>query len=91
MKECQFLQPAIEDPESKVSETITTISNEIEKYLLSNPNDSILGFSVLRTFFESYVLIMARDKIRAHIRIEEKNNSIDIRFSDDPRREDVFV
>ena len=33
---------------------------------------------------------MTRDKIRAHIRIEEKNNHLDAQFSDDLRREDVF-
>lgn len=77
-----FKKPYITDPEDAVSERISCLNDEIEKFLLSNPNKNILGMSAIRTFFESYILMITRDKIRSHIRKKKNDNNIDIKFVD---------
>jgi hypothetical protein len=47
----------IEDLESTVSEILSMLSREIEKLLLSNPNESILGVSAIKIYFESFIII----------------------------------
>lgn len=86
-----FQKPHIEDQEEKVSERITNLNNEIEKFLLHNPEKSILGMSAIRTFFESYIMIITRDRIRSHLRKKKNNNNIDVKFIDGfYKKEDIF-
>ena len=87
----KFKMPYIEDQEVNVSERITDLNNEIEKFLLHNPEKSILGMSAIRTFLESYIMIITRDRIRSHLRKKKNNNSIDVKFIDDfYKKEDIF-
>jgi hypothetical protein len=86
-----FQIPYIEDQEDQVSERITSLNNEIEKILLHNPEQSILGMSAIRIFLESYIMIITRDRIRSHLRKKRNNNNIDVKFSDDfYKKEDIF-
>jgi hypothetical protein len=64
------------------------LSREIEKLLLSNPNESILGFSAIRIYFESFILIKSLDKIRSYVRIKQEDNTINVYL--DLKRKDVF-
>lgn len=59
--------------EDQVSERITSLNNEIEQILLHNPERSVLGMSAIRTFLESFIMIITRDRIRSHLR-KKKNN-----------------
>ena len=80
----------IEDQEEKVSERLTYLTNEIEKFLLYNPVKSILGMSAIRTFLESYIMIISRDRIRSHLR-KKKHNNIDVKFIDEfYKKDDIF-
>lgn len=77
--------------EDQVSERITSLNNEIEQILLHNPERSVLGMSAIRTFLESYIMIITRDKIRSHLRKKKNKNNIDVKFSDDfYKKEDIF-
>ena len=77
--------------EDQVSERITSLNNEIEQILLHNPERSILGMSAIRTFLESFIMIITRDRIRSHLRKKKNNNNIDVKFSDDfYKKEDIF-
>lgn len=79
----KFQIQQIDNQEDKVSERITDLNKEIEKFLLYNPEKGILGMSAIRTYFESYIMIITRDKIRSHLRKKRNNNSIEIKFIDD--------
>jgi hypothetical protein len=89
-QEKDFVAPLLPDPEEKVSERLGELNTEIEKFLLANPNENILGYSSLRTFFESFVIILTLDNIRGYIRIKENNNKIEAKFPSDLKREDIF-
>jgi hypothetical protein len=84
------MQPLVEDSESTVSERLSMLCREIEKLLLSNPNESILGFSAIRIYFESFIIIKSLDKIRSYIRIAKEDNSIDVTYLN-LKRKDVFL
>jgi hypothetical protein len=90
IQENNFRQPVIEDLESTVSKRLSMLSREIEKLLLSNPNENILGFSAIRIYFESFIIIKSLDKIRSHIRIAKDDNSIDAIYTN-LKRKDVFL
>ena len=63
------------------------LSREIEKLLLSNPNESILGFSAIRIYFESFIIIKSLDKIRSYVRIGQEDNTIDALYLNLKREE----
>ena len=90
VEENNFRQPMIEDSESTVSERLSMLRREMEKLLLSNPNESILGFSAIRIYFESFIIIKSLDKIRSYIRIIKEDNSIDATYTT-LNRKDVFL
>ena len=90
VQENNFRQPVIEDLEPTVSERLSMLSREIEKLLLSNPNESILGVSVIRIYFESFIIIKSLDKIRSYIRITKEDNSIYATYTN-LKRKDVFL
>jgi hypothetical protein len=49
--------------------------------------------SAIRTFFESYIMIMirARDRIRSHLRKKKNNSNIDVKFIDKfYQKDDIF-
>jgi hypothetical protein len=77
-----FVPPNIEDTE-KITERYSRINNEIENLLLNSPDQSILGFSAIRILFESYILMMTKDKIRSNLRTIHNNNKLDVSFSND--------
>jgi hypothetical protein len=66
------------------------LSREIEKLLLNNPNESILGFSAMRIYFESFILIKSLDKIRSYVRIKQEDNTINAIYLN-LNRKDVFL
>jgi hypothetical protein len=86
-----FTQPIIEDLESTVNERLSLLSREIVKLLLSNPNESILGFSAIRIYFESFVIIKSLDKIRSYIRIIQEDNTIDAIYGDLNKKDVFFI
>ncbi len=49
-------QIILEDSGVTVNERLSMLSREIEKLLLNNPNESILGFSAIRIYFERCLL-----------------------------------
>lgn len=66
------------------------ILSEVEDSLLMNPRKSILGFSATRISMESYVLFKIQDMIRSHLRIKNRNNTIEIKFADDFKTKELF-
>lgn len=90
VKENKFRQPVIEDSESTVSERLSMLSRKIEKLLLNNPNESILGFSAIRIYFESFIIIKSLDKIRSYVRIKQEDNTINAIYLN-LNRKDVFL
>ena len=76
IQENDFRPDTLEDTEATTSERLSMLSREIEKLLLNNPNESILGFSAIRIYFESFILIKSLDKIRSYIRIKQEDNTI---------------
>ena len=51
IQENNFRPDTLEDSEATINERLSMLSREIEKLLLNNPNESILGFSAIRIYF----------------------------------------
>jgi hypothetical protein len=76
-------------PEFQVSERTDEIIRETENCLLVNPSESILGLSAVRIGLESLISIKIGDKIKQHIGLKSRTNSVNIRFTSKFRTEDV--
>lgn len=90
IEEREFTKPMNPDPEITVSERLSHLDREIEDCLLSSPEESILGFPGVRIELENFAAIKIQDKMRQNIRMKDRSNGRDVKYTSQFKKKDVF-